>query len=114
MSFLWGASASHFQTEGYGQEAELGLSDWSNWSHQPGNIADGSVADKASEFYDRFDTDINILSSLNLNAFRTSINWAALLPDAPEKGSKRTPNPKLLEYYKRVYLVCRIQVLKPF
>lgn len=114
MSFLWGASASHFQTEGYGQEAELGLSDWSNWSHKPGNIADGSVADKASEFYDRFDTDINILSSLNLNAFRTSVNWAALLPDSPEKGSKRIANAQLLEYYKRVLSSLQDSGIKTF
>lgn len=114
MGFLWGASASHFQTEGYGEEAKLGLSDWSNWSHEPGNIADGSVADKASEFYERFATDIDILSSLNLNAFRTSVNWAALIPEEPQANSKRKISPELIDYYKRVLSSLKENGIKTF
>ena len=42
--FLWGTAISGFQTEaGKGRNADPG-SDWCVWTHDPGNIADGTVS----------------------------------------------------------------------
>ena len=78
--FLWGVATSHFQIEGNPYEISNRLSDWSNWTQDTSRVADQSSADKACEFFQRYPQDLSLLNELNLNAFRLSLNWAAIFP----------------------------------
>ncbi len=61
------------------------LSDWSEWMSMPSKIVDGSTAEFACDFVNRYPDDINLLEELKLNAFRISINWPAILKAEPGK-----------------------------
>jgi beta-glucosidase len=79
--FLWGVATSHFQIEGNPTEINGRMSDWAGWSVQDGRILDRSTADRACDFFTRYDKDIDLCQKLNLNTFRLSLNWSALLPN---------------------------------
>ncbi|MDZ4835642.1 MAG: family 1 glycosylhydrolase [Candidatus Melainabacteria bacterium] len=113
--FLWGAATSHFQIEGYTSEMQSRLSDWSSWMMSPSNIIDGSNAEQACDFLNRYLDDISLMESLNLNAFRISINWPAILIDAPgTAGVAQQLDPEGVEYYRRVLSTLKERGIKTF
>ncbi len=111
--FLWGAATSHFQIEGNPFEISTRCSDWADWTVADGRISDGTTADHACQFYSRYPEDIKLLSQLNLNAFRISLNWPSICPE-PGKGSSLTVNKAEIEYYRRVLTKLREQGIKTF
>ncbi len=74
--FLWGVSNSSFQVEG----AEPKDSDWLRWTKTPGKIRDGSNADRATDFWNRYEEDFKLAQDAGLNAFRMSIAWERIQP----------------------------------
>jgi beta-glucosidase len=78
--FLWGVATSHFQVEGHPHEISNRLSDWAKWTAQEGRILDRSTADRACDFFKRYESDIELCEELNLNSFRLSLNWPAMCP----------------------------------
>jgi beta-glucosidase len=96
--FLWGASTSSHQVEG-GTET-----DWDRWerTHAAGrprtfkvllsklphwpelraraSLPDTYICGQAVDHYHRYREDFDILQSLNMNAFRFSIEWARIEP----------------------------------
>ncbi|MBZ0185216.1 MAG: family 1 glycosylhydrolase [Candidatus Obscuribacterales bacterium] len=106
-------AASHFQVEGYPAEIDSRLSDWALWTTRSGKIADGSNADRACEFSSRFLEDIALVKQLNLNSYRTSLNWPALLPDRPGPG-KRKLNSQAVQYYKRLFFTLKEEGITTF
>ncbi len=107
--FLWGAATSHFQVEGHPHETESRFSDWSAWTCEDGKIFDQTTADTACEFHTRYESDIKLCKELHLNAFRLSLNWPALMPDAD--GGLR---PDVVAYYRELLTELRRQGLKTF
>ena len=95
--FVWGAATSAYQVEGAWQEDGKGESIWDRFSHQPGNIVDGSTGDVACDQYHRYPEDVALLRQLGLAAYRFSIAWARVVPDA-----SRAVNPAGLDYYERL------------
>lgn len=112
-NFLWGAATSHFQVEGHPEEIEKRLSDWAQWTAETGRIADRTTADQACEFYYRYEEDINLIRSLNLNAFRLSFNWPALMPDTGN-GVPRQLQKEPVEYYRRILNILKEHNIKVF
>jgi beta-glucosidase len=95
--FLWGVGTSAYQIEGAVSEGGRGESIWDRFSYTPGNIADGSTADKACDHYHRYREDIDLLRWLGVNAYRFSIAWPRVIPD----GDGRV-NPNGLDFYDRL------------
>jgi beta-glucosidase len=115
--FLWGVSTSHFQVEGNPFEIANKCSDWAAWTHANGNIADRTTADRACEFFERYGSDLELLSDLNLNALRVSLNWAAICPQpmiAAGYRSKNKPNRSQLDHYKRLLTMTKEKGIKTF
>jgi beta-glucosidase len=112
--FLWGAATSHFQIEGHPIEFGKRLSDWSEWTALEGKIADQTIPDSACEFFKRHSTDIAICKQLNLNAFRLSLNWPILCPEAPAKGQSITLDPEGVEYYRKILSDIKNEGIKTF
>jgi len=113
-NFLWGVATSHFQVEGNPLEITNRLSDWSKWTEDPSHIVDQTTADQACEFYERFSSDIDLVSQLNLNAFRIGINWAAICPEPPPAAGEIKVNADMIAYYRQVLKTAKDKNIKTF
>jgi len=78
--FLWGVATSAYQIEGAVDADGRGPSIWDTYSHTPGKIDNGDTGDVACDHYRRWREDVDLLASLNLDAYRFSIAWPRLFP----------------------------------
>ncbi len=95
--FLWGCATSAYQIEGSPLADGAGPSTWHRFAHTPGRIADGDTGDVACDHYRRFQSDVDLMHSLKLGAYRFSISWSRVLP----QGTGRV-NPAGLGFYERL------------
>lgn len=79
--FVWGVSTSAYQIEGAPTAGGKGESIWDRFSHQPGAIADGSDGDVATDHYNRYEEDVELLAELGVGAYRLSVSWPRLMPE---------------------------------
>jgi beta-glucosidase/6-phospho-beta-glucosidase/beta-galactosidase len=76
-----GAATSSYQFEGATHEAGRGRSIWDTFCEEPNKIADGSNGDVACDHYHRMESDVQLIKSLGLRAYRFSISWPRILPN---------------------------------
>lgn len=76
--FLWGAGGSAYQTEGGNFNT-----DWYQWERKPFPrlLFIKEPCGRAVDFYRLYDSDIQLLKDLNLNAFRFSVEWSRVEPE---------------------------------
>jgi beta-glucosidase len=79
--FAWGTATSAYQIEGAATEDGKGESIWDRFSHTLGTIVDGSTGDVACDHYHRWQDDLDLMSRLNLNAYRFSVAWSRVVPE---------------------------------
>ena len=79
-AFTWGVATSAYQIEGAAAIDGKGASIWDTFSHTPGKIIDGSNGDIACDHYHRYLEDVELIASLNVNAYRFSISWSRVQP----------------------------------
>jgi beta-glucosidase len=95
--FLWGAATAAYQIEGATSEDGRGPSIWDTFAHRPGNILRDDNADVACDHYHRWESDLDLLVDLGVNAYRFSTSWSRILPT----GRGQT-NTKGLDFYERL------------
>lgn len=95
--FLWGAATSAYQIEGSPLADGSGASIWHRFVHSPGRTFQGQHADLACDHYRRWESDVDLMQALGLQAYRFSIAWGRVLPE----GRGRV-NGKGLDFYKRL------------
>lgn len=95
--FLWGCATSAYQVEGSPLADGAGPSTWHRFVHTPGRIANGDTGDVACDHYRRFQSDVELMHTLRLGAYRFSISWSRVLP----QGTGRI-NPAGLGFYERL------------
>jgi beta-glucosidase len=95
--FLWGAATASYQIEGAWNEDGRGESIWDRYAHTPGKIKNGHTGDVACDHYHRWESDLDLMKSLNLNAYRFSIAWPRIYPQG-----RGTINQKGLDFYSRL------------
>lgn len=79
-SFVWGVATSSFQIEGAtGEDGRL-PSIWDEFCRRPGAIKDGSNGEPACDHYHRFSADVDLISDLNIPAYRFSVAWPRVQP----------------------------------
>ncbi|HEX6074080.1 MAG TPA: GH1 family beta-glucosidase [Micromonosporaceae bacterium] len=78
--FLWGAATSAYQVEGAADADGRGESIWDVFCRQPGGIEAADTGDVACDHYRRWRADLDLLTGLNLNAYRFSLAWPRLFP----------------------------------
>ncbi len=122
--FLWGAATSAHQIEG-GTE-----NDWSEWEKKNAQrLADEAktkwadwqkkkfpemfdpknyISGRACDHYNRYEEDLDIAKSLNLNAFRISIEWLRIEPEEGKFDEKE------IEHYRKVISAIRARGMEPF
>ncbi len=96
-SFTWGVATSSFQIEGATFEDGRGASIWDTFCAKQGTIADASNGEIACDHYHRWSEDLDLIKSLEVNAYRFSIAWPRILP----KGFGQVES-KGLDFYERL------------
>ncbi len=107
--FVFGTATAAFQIEGSWHEDGKGLSTWDTFTHKPGKIKAGVTAEIACNTYHDYQTDIDLMARLGLNAYRFSIAWSRVLPQG-----KGQVNAQGLDYYDRVVDALLAQRITPF
>jgi len=93
--FIWGAATAAYQIEGGATADGKGQSIWDTFSRVPGNVVGGDTGDIACDAYHRYADDVELMSSMGLNAYRFSISWPRVQP-----GGRGPLNSKGVDYYK--------------
>ena len=79
-NFVWGVATSAFQIEGAAARDGKGPSIWDDFCRVPGAIADNSNGDVACDHYDRLESDLDLIASLGVDAYRFSMSWPRVRP----------------------------------
>jgi beta-glucosidase len=74
-NFIIGTASSAHQVEGDNRN-----SDWWYFETESGTIENGDISGLASNHYQLYDQDFNILSNLGINAQRLSTEWSRIFP----------------------------------
>jgi beta-glucosidase len=107
--FIWGTSTASYQVEGAVHEDGRGPSIWDTFSHTPGKTFQNQNADVADDFYHRYPQDVALMQRLGAKGFRFSIAWPRVFPQGTG-----TPNPKGLDFYKRLLDSLHAAGIEPF
>ncbi len=95
--FVLGAATAAYQIEGAADADGRGRSIWDTYSHTPGRIANGDTGDVAADHYHRLGQDLDLMASLNLDAYRFSISWPRIQADGTGPA-----NPRGVDFYSRL------------
>lgn len=118
-SFLWGGAVAGHQIEGGWDEDGKGLSVvdvLTGGAHgvprritedvEPGEYYPNQVA---SDFYHRYEEDVELLAGMGLRCFRTSIQWSRIFP----LGDEEEPNEAGLAFYDRLFDALNAHGIEP-
>ncbi|CAM3602548.1 GH1 family beta-glucosidase [Deinococcus frigens] len=97
LRFTWGVATSSYQIEGAAFEDGRSPSIWDTFCAAPGKVLNGENGDVACDHYHRLDSDLDLIQSLGVNAYRFSVAWPRILPD----GRGQT-NQAGLDFYSRL------------
>src|ERR1700742_3488480 len=95
--FRWGAATAAYQIEGAVAEDGRSPSIWDTFCRVPGAIDNGDTGDVACDHYHRWREDVGLLRELNIEAYRFSIAWPRVLPEASHRV-----NQAALDFYDRL------------
>ena len=96
--FLWGCATAAYQIEGSPLADGAGASIWQRFSHDPRLMAaKGDTGDIACDHYNRMESDVALMKSLGLQAYRFSVAWGRVLPEGTG-----AVNEKGLGFYERL------------
>lgn len=107
--FVWGVATSAFQIEGAAAQDGKGPSIWDRFCRQPGAIADQSNGDIACDHYHRWSTDLDLIASLGVDAYRFSVSWPRVRP-----AGGGAWNEQGLAFYERLVDGLLSRGIKPF
>jgi len=74
-NFLWGSATASYQVEG----GNAG-SNWWQFEQEEGNILNGYSNEVGVDHYHKYKKDISLMSKLNMNSYRFSIEWSRIQP----------------------------------
>jgi len=95
--FVIGSATASYQIEGAANEDGRTPSIWDTFSRTPGRTWNGDTGDVACDHYLRLESDLDLMASLGLEAYRFSLSWSRLLPGAGDR-----PNPAGVDFYSRL------------
>ena len=107
-NFVWGAATSAFQVEGALECDGAGATNWLNYCRQKGNIRNNDIPTTGCDQYHLYKEDVALMKRLNLKAYRFSLNWARIFPEAGRL------NEKGLAYYQNLVDALRDAGIEPY
>lgn len=78
--FTFGSATAAYQVEGAASEDGRGPSIWDTFSRTPGRVWNGDTGDVACDHYHRWESDLDLMQDLGLDAYRFSIAWPRIMP----------------------------------
>lgn len=78
--YLFPDFSASFQIEGAVEAGGRGRSIWDDFSKIPGKTLDGRDGDVATDSYNRWQEDIDLLVSYGVKSYRFSIAWSRIIP----------------------------------
>ncbi|ENH98021.1 beta-glucosidase [Gracilibacillus halophilus YIM-C55.5] len=96
--FWWGSATSATQIEGAANEGGKGKNIWDHWFEiEPNRFFDHVGPQETSDFYHRYQEDIQLMKKIGHNTHRLSISWSRLIP-----SGRGEVNPEAVEFYQHV------------
>ncbi|HEY8657474.1 MAG TPA: GH1 family beta-glucosidase [Hanamia sp.] len=95
--FAWGVSTAAYQIEGGHNQHSKGKSIWDVFVKQKNRIFKNQHGDIACDFYNRYASDLSLMSRLNISNHRFSIAWSRILP-----GGIGHVNMEGIDFYNRL------------
>lgn len=95
--FKFGVATAAYQIEGAIAEDGRKPSIWDAFSHMPGRVLGGHTGDIACNHYHLWEQDLDVIASLQADAYRFSIAWPRVIPDG-----RGAVNQKGLDFYDRL------------
>src|SRR5271165_1665150 len=92
--FEWGTATAAHQVDGGN-----GNNDWWAWEHDPSSRCAEPSGD-ACDHWHRFPEDIALIAALGFNAYRFSVEWSRIEPEAGEWSAVA------LDHYRRMCATC--------
>ncbi|HWS31558.1 MAG TPA: GH1 family beta-glucosidase [Actinoplanes sp.] len=93
MDFTWGVATSAYQIEGAAFEDGRTASIWDTFARD----VVGETGDVACDHYHRMPSDVQLIKSLGVNAYRFSVSWTRVQP-----GGRGPANARGLDFYDRL------------
>jgi len=107
--FIWGVSTAAVQIEGAHDADGKGESIWDVFTAQKGKILNSHHHRTATDFYNRYQDDIDLIKQLNIPNFRFSVAWSRILPDGTGNVNQAG-----VDYYNKVIDYCLAQGVEPW
>ena len=107
--FIWGTATAAYQVEGAVHADGRGPSVWDTFSHTPGKTFHNETADVTDDDFHRYKQDVALMKDLGVQGYRFSIAWPRVFPQGTG-----TPNPKGLDFYKRLLDELHAANIEPF
>jgi beta-glucosidase len=108
-AFTFGVATSSFQIEGATNVDGRCPSIWDTFCETKRNIRDGSNGSVACDHYSLWEGDIDLIGSLNVDAYRLSFSWPRIIKDR-----KGTINPAGLKFYSKIINRLLEKGIQPF
>jgi beta-glucosidase len=107
--FKWGTATAAFQVEGALNEQGRGPSIWDTFTRKKGKIKNNHHAEIACDFYNRYESDLELVAQLGFKEFRFSISWSRILP-----AGTGAVNQEGIDFYNRVIDKCLALNIEPW
>jgi beta-glucosidase len=135
-AFLWGGATAAAQIEGAWNVSGKQPSIWDDFCHSIrtppsdpdttddplnktcGKFPEGADQDRwttlgvTDDFYHKYEDDLDLLSSYNMNSMRISLSWPRLMPYNPVSGIHER-NQDGIDFYKRVFAKMKSNGITP-
>jgi beta-glucosidase len=109
-NFIWGTATAAYQIEGAWNIDGKGPSVWDEFTHtKKKKIKTGENGDTACDFYHKYESDIELMRSMNIPNFRFSIAWSRVLPNGVGEV-----NPKGVDFYNKIIDTCLAKGIEPW
>lgn len=95
--FLFGVATAAYQIEGATREDGRKPCHWDTFSNMPGRVYKRHTGDVACDHYHRWESDLDLIKSFGVDAYRFSIAWPRIIPDG-----RGEVNQKGLDFYDRL------------
>jgi beta-glucosidase len=107
--FYWGASTAAYQTEGAWQHQGKEPSIWDDFTRRKGKISRGEHGRVATDFFHRYEQDLDLAQAMGLTDFRFSTAWSRVLPKGTGPVNRRG-----LDFYDRLVDACLVRDIRPW
>lgn len=107
--FTFGVATSAFQIEGSISADGKVPSIWDTFCEQEGAIVNGDSGKLACDHFNVWKKDIELMKSLNIEAYRLSISWPRIISSLTRKV-----NPKGLSFYRKIIDCLLANGIKPY